>query len=69
MTDPQLTTVWVILVGTLGLGLVFYPGVRSHGASRRNSFWAAFMAALLCAVALGLMAGAVHNGFASFFEV
>jgi len=62
VTGPQLTTLMVVLLGTIGFGVMFYPGVRKQGASKRNSFWAALMAALLCAVALGLLAGAVHNG-------
>lgn len=64
MTGPQWTTLLVTLIGTVALGVAFYPGVRRQGASSRNSFWAAFMAALLCAVTLALVAGALHNGLA-----
>jgi len=62
MTGPQTTVVLIALFGTAVLGAAFYPGVRRQGASKRNSFWAALMAASLCAVAAALFAGALHNG-------
>lgn len=62
MTGPQLTALSIVVLGTIAFGATFYPGVRRQGASPRNSFWAALMAALLCAVALGLFAGALHHG-------
>ena len=61
MSVPQLTFVITAASLLVICTAVFYRGVRVHAASRRDTFLAAFMSALLVAVPAGVVAGFVTN--------
>jgi hypothetical protein len=65
MTAPQLTFALTTVLLSLVLTAIFYRGVLRFASSRRDSFLAASMAGLICAVPFGWAAAAIVNAFGS----
>jgi hypothetical protein len=59
VTASQITF-WTVSLGlSLILTAVFYPAVKRHAASKRDSFLAAFMASALFSTSVGIVVSAV----------
>ena len=65
MTAPQLTFVLTTVLLSLLFTRIFYRGVLRYASSKRDSFIAATMAAVILAAPLGWAAAAIVNTLGS----
>ncbi|MCB9654625.1 MAG: hypothetical protein H6729_10905 [Deltaproteobacteria bacterium] len=61
MTGPQQTVVIVLVGLSTVLTGAFYPAVRKEASSAAYSLLATWIASALFAIAVALVAGAIHN--------
>ena len=65
MTAPQLTFVLTAVLLSFSFTLLFYRGVVRYAQSKRESFVAASMAAVLCATPIAWAVAALVNTLGS----
>ena len=61
MSAPQWTFALVTVLLAAGGTIVTYPGVRAHAKSRAQSMLAAFMASILVALPVAMLAAGLVN--------